>query len=221
MSLSVKEQKILDAYHKLYYWGPDGERGRTGIEGRGTRRLTWFGKPLLKCPNDLLIYQEIIYETKPTLIIETGTHMGGSALFFAHILDLIGQGEVVTIDRLIHPGRPKHPRIRYIAGSSSDQAVIDTIPLGKDPVLVVLDADHRKAHVLKELDLLAPYVKVGGYLVVEDTNANGHPVIPDHGDGPWEALVEWLPQHPEFMVDKSREKLLLTFNPGGFLRRIR
>ena len=86
-------------------------------------------------------------------------------------------------------------------------------------VMVVLDSDHIKSHVLKELDALSSLVTKGSYLIVEDTNINGHPVLPNFGDGPWEALHEWLPNHPEFEIDKSCEKFGITFFPDGFLKR--
>ena len=87
------------------------------------------------------------------------------------------------------------------------------------PVIVILDSDHSYAHVLEELRLYAPLVTSGSYLVVEDTNVNGHPVDPDHGPGPMEAVLDFLRESDEFAVDESREKFLLTFNPHGFLRK--
>jgi cephalosporin hydroxylase len=139
-----------------------------------------MGVPCLKTPLDLWIYQEILFETRPSLVVETGSHArAGSALFLAHVLDAIGAGDLVSIDVLADPGRPTHPRIRWVAGSSSDPRVVDPIFAGRDPAerrLVVLDSDHSKAHVLAELSLLAPRVARGGYLIVEDTNVNGHPV---------------------------------------------
>jgi cephalosporin hydroxylase len=88
-----------------------------------------------------------------------------------------------------------------------------------DRVMVLLDSDHAEAHVRKELDLYAPLVTSGCYLIVEDTNVNGHPVYPLHGPGPMEAVQGWLPAHQEFEADRRREKFMLTFNPYGYLRR--
>ena len=85
----------------------------------------------------------------------------------------------------------------------------------------ILDSDHTEAHVSRELELLAPYVTPGSYLIVEDTNINGHPTYPTFGPGPYEAVSTFLRAHPEFVVDTAREKFLMTFNPGGFLRRVR
>jgi len=211
------ERSVVDAFHLLYYAGPE-------QEGRVHHRTSWMGVPCLKCPMDLMIYQEILFETRPALVVETGTHEGGSALFLAQMLDLLGEGEVVSIDVLDRPGRPVHPRIRYVTGSSGDEMLVAGLFRGRPPGearLVILDSDHSRSHVLRELELFAPRVPVGDYLVVEDSNVNGHPVLPEFGPGPGEAIEEFLAGHPEFEADRSREKFLMTFNPGGYLRRIR
>ena len=217
--MKASERTIVDAFHRLYYDGPEGE-------GRVHHRTRWMGVPCLKCPTDLMAYQEILFETRPALVVETGTHEGGSALFLAHMLDLLGRGDVVTIDVLERPGRPAHPRIRYVTGSSSDAELVGGLFRG-DPNatdesrLVILDSDHSLTHVRRELALFAPHVPVGSYVVVEDSNVNGNPVLPDFGPGPREAIEEFLAGHPEFEADSSREKFLMTFNPGGYLKRIR
>ena len=204
----------IDAFHDLYYNGPPGE-------GHIFQRTSWMGVPTLKCPLDLWIYQEILYEIRPDLIIETGTHLGGSALYLAHVLDILGRGEVVTID-INHAVRPQHPRIHYIQGSSADPELVADAVRGRsrDICVVILDSDHSQAHVSRELEILSPYVTPGSYLIVEDTNINGHPTYPSFGPGPFEALECFLPDHPEFLVDSSREKFLMTFNPRGFVRRV-
>jgi cephalosporin hydroxylase len=213
--MRADEKAIVDAFHRLYYDGPEGQ-------GRVHHRTTWMGVPCLKCPMDLWAYQEILAEVRPDLVVETGTHLGGSALFLAHMLDLLGAGEVVTIDVLGRPGRPVHPRIRYVTGSSADGALVDGLLRARPPEkrLVILDSDHSKAHVGRELALFAPFVSVGSYLIVEDSNVNGHPVLPDFGPGPSEAVEEFLATRGEFVADVSREKFLMTFNPGGYLKRI-
>ena len=211
------EQAIVDAFHRLYYDGPEGE-------GRVHHRTRWMGVPCLKCPMDLMAYQEILFETQPELVVETGTHEGGSALFLAHMLDLLGRGQVVTIDVLDRPGRPAHPRIRYVTGSSADEALVAGIFRDRradESRLVILDSDHSHAHVRRELSLFSPHVPAGGYLVVEDSNVNGRPVLPDYGPGPAEAIEEFLAANPAFETDRSREKFLMTFNPGGYLKRVR
>ncbi len=214
--MTPEERAVVDAFHRLYYDGPAGE-------GRVHHRTSWMGTPCLKCPLDLWAYQEILAEVKPDLVVETGTHLGGSALFLAHVLDLLGRGEIVSIDILERPGRPPHPRIRYVTGSSADPGLVAALFADRPPSetrLVILDSDHSKAHVSRELALLSPYVSVGSYLIVEDSNVNGHPVLPGHGPGPSEAVAEFLAFHGGFVRDLSREKFLLTFNPGGYLKRV-
>jgi len=215
--MTPEEKGIVDAFHRLYYDGPEGQ-------GRVHHRTTWMGTPCLKCPMDLWAYQEILAEARPDLVVETGTHLGGSALFLAHMLDLLGKGELVTVDILERPDRPRHPRIRYVTGSSGDANVVASLFAGRpaeEKRLVILDSDHAKEHVAKELALFAPHVSVGSYLVVEDSNVNGHPVLPNYGPGPWEAVTEFLAANRAYVRDPSREKFLMTFNPGGYLKRIR
>jgi len=168
----------------------------------------WLGVPAYKCPFDLWVYQEILTEQRPDVIVETGTADGGSALFLASVCDLLGCGRVVTIDL---EGR-----------SSVDPEVLREVRRGigrRDRVMVILDSDHSRDHVLAELRTYSSLVTPGQYLVVEDTNVNGHPLVPDFGPGPAEAVAEWLTGREDFETDRSREKFGFTFNPGGYLRR--
>ena len=213
--MNEQERRTVDAFHGIYYGGPRGE-------GAIFTRTKWMNVACEKCPLDLWIYQEILSEIRPDLIVETGTRFGGSALFLAHVLDIIGKGEILTIDIDNTISRPAHPRITYVHGSSADASLITSVLADRrDGVrMVILDSDHSKGHVLKELALLARHVSVGSYLIVEDTNINGHPVLPAFGGGPWEAVEDFLKVHPEFVVDDTREKFLMTFNPRGYLKRI-
>ncbi|MGH2614216.1 MAG: CmcI family methyltransferase [Thermomicrobiales bacterium] len=203
---------LIDRFHALYYDNRVQTWGET----------YWLGHHVLKCPLDLWIYQEILHEVRPELIFETGTYRGGSALFLASICDLLGRGEVVTIDSARQKGRPRHRRIAYLTGSSTSRKILRQIrrrAKGKSPILVILDSGHGKDHVLAELNAYAPFVTPGSYLIVEDTNLNGHPVEADHGPGPAEAVAVFLAENDAFVQDDSREKFLLTFNPGGYLRK--
>ncbi len=206
--------EIVDRFHRLYF---DAHlRGGTWADTR------WLGIPVAKCPLDLWVYQEIVHETRPELLVETGTYTGGSALFFASLFDLLGAGQVVTVDTDIHEARPEHERITYLSGSSIEPRIVEQVAAlaaGAERVLVVLDSDHRREHVLAELRAYADIVTPGSYLIVEDTNVNGHPVAPEFGPGPLEAVERFLAEDDRFAVDRSREKFLLTFNPSGFLRR--
>lgn len=207
-----ERRAVVDAFHELYY----GDAAATWA------RTFWRGHLVLKCPLDLWIYQEILVDTRPDLIVETGTFGGGSAYFLASICDLLGHGEVVTIDVDRQRGLPDHPRITYVVGSSVAEDVLAAVRGRADAaerVMVILDSDHSRDHVLRELEAYGPLVTPGCYLVVEDTNVNGHPVRADHGPGPMEALRDFLQTTDDFEVDLAREKLLLTFNPSGYLRR--
>lgn len=209
------EKAVIENFHNLYYNGPEGK-------GFIYAQTYWFNTPCLKCPLDLWIYQEIITEIRPDLVIETGTHLGGSALFIAHIFDILGHGEVISIDIVEYPDRPVHPRIKYVSGSSVDPVLVNSMLSSRpeETRLVILDSDHTKNHVLKELELFAPYVGLGSYMIVEDTNINGHPTYASFGEGPFEAVEEFLRKNQNFAVDQSREKFLMTFNPRGYLKRI-
>jgi cephalosporin hydroxylase len=212
--LEERQRRVVDAFHRLYY-----DRYETTWTS-----TSWLGTTVLKCPLDLWNYQEILVETRPDLIIETGTHLGGSALYMAGICDLIGSGRIVTVDVEDRPGRPVHGRITYLEGSSTSDEVLGRVTefvQDAERVMVILDSDHSRDHVVRELELYAPLVSKGCYLVVEDTNVNGHPVVSGFGPGPMEALDEFLRGRNDFEVDRSREKLMLTFNPCGYLLRVR
>lgn len=170
------------------------------------------------------ITQEIIYEIKPELIIETGTFESGSALYYSHLCDLMNNGKVITIDIEFRERRPVHPRLRHILGSSTNTNVFNTIEYEcKDakPVLILLDSDHSRRHVLDEMNIYSNLVTVGSYLIVEDTALNGHPIHPnEEQEGPMEAVEDFLKTNKNFVIDKSREKFLMTWHPNGFLKRI-
>ena len=208
------KQNIIDQFHRLYYDG----------YGKGLTwgNTFWRGVKTEKCPLDLWVYQEIIQDLKPDLIIETGTRFGGSALFMADVCTLVGNGRIVTIDIDAPEGRPQDDKITYVSGSSVAGDIVTKVKgmiEADTKVMVVLDSDHSKAHVFKELQAYAPLVSKGQYLIVEDTNVNGHPVADDFGPGPMEAVDEFLSSNSEFSVDDSREKFYLTFSPRGYLRK--
>jgi cephalosporin hydroxylase len=203
----------IKEFHKLYY----GHREQTW------QNTLWLGTKILKCPLDAWLYQEIIYEIRPEVIIETGTCYGGSAHFMACLCEIIGCGHVVTIDVESQAQRPSHHRITYLTGSSTSPGMVSkvrNIVSNKSRVLVILDSDHSKAHVLQELNAYSLFVTRGSYLIVEDTNINGHPVRPDFGDGPFEAITEFLARDKRFVIDHQKEKFFMSFNPSGYLKRV-
>jgi cephalosporin hydroxylase len=205
-------RRIAESFHRLFYYNG----------ARTWSNTTWLGVSLQKCPLDLWVYQELLVDLKPAAIVECGTAFGGSAYFLASLCELLEHGEIITIDVESRADRPVHERLTYLTGSSTDPAIVASVEEfigGRGPVLVLLDSDHTKEHVLSELRLYGPLVTPGSYLVVEDSNVNGHPVLPDFGPGPMEAIEEFLKADADFSVDRSREKYFLTFNPSGYLRK--
>jgi cephalosporin hydroxylase len=204
---------IFELFHESWY------------DARGWERLTWFGVPILKNPFDLLKYQDLLVRQRVDFVIESGANCGGSTLYFAHVLDALGHGAVISID--LHPNwapaARAHPRVTTVAGSSIDPSVLGAvrsrIPSGSR-CFVILDSDHHRDHVLAELRSYGDLVQVGDYLVVEDTNLNGHPVSAGPGPGPYEAVQEFLREDARFSADHDWE-FPFTFAPGGWLKRVR
>ena len=196
----------------------------------------WLGLPIIQFPQDMIAVQEIIWKTKPNLIIETGIARGGSLLLNASILHLLnGDGKVIGIDIDIRPHNREaienHPlahRIELIQGSSIDEEVLRQAKGYKeknDRVMVILDSNHTHEHVLKELELYSPLVSKGYYLLVMDTVVDDMPddYFPDRpwgkGDNPKTAVNEFLKQSDRFEIDEEiHSKLLITSSPEGYLR---
>lgn len=207
------------------------------LERKYMNNFSWLGRPLIQLPTDAMAIQEIIWATKPDLVIETGVAHGGSLVMSASILEMLGHGQVLGIDIDIRPHNRKaitsHPlahRISLLEGSSVDPALVAQVQAqaqGKR-VLVFLDSNHTHEHVLAELNAYAHLVAVDSYVVVFDTFVEDLPDEYVWADRPWSkgnnpktAVWEWLKSHPEFQIDKSIEdKLLVTSAPDGFLRRI-
>ena len=189
----------------------------------------WFGIPMWKLPFDAFIIQEIIYQTRPEYIIETGTAHGGSALFYAGICELLGEGKVITIDienKFYPDDVSQHhwsDRITFLHGSSTNEIVFSDVKhlAGGKRNLVILDSWHSYEHVCKELELYEEFVPVGSYMIVEDTHVSGHPVEWPHGKGPYES-VEWFLSTRDYWEPQYWcEKYMMTFNPKGYLKRIK
>ncbi len=187
----------------------------------------YMGIETMKFPNDMWTMQEIISENKPDLLIETGTWKGGSALYYAHLMDAMNRGKVVTIDNDKKEGLPAHNRIFYLAGDCLSKGILDSIKPHisvNSTVMVNLDSTHNKVHVLKEMEIYGQFVTEGQYMVVED-GIVGHPMkIKDkQGNdifpGPYEAIEDFLSTHGEFECDRNREKFQVIQNIKGYLKR--
>lgn len=212
----LRARRIIRDFHRLYYEGLDGKPLYY--------TMSWLGVETLKCPLDLWIYQEILHRTRPEVIVETGVWAGGSALYLASICDLLGSGEILACDVNLDKVAARvhqHPRIRLFQGSSIDEQLVQMISQACDGrrTMVILDSDHSRDHVREELRQYAPLVTPGYYLICEDTNVNGHPVFSGHGPGPYEAVQSFLRETPGWSVDRHCERLLLSFNPRGYLQR--
>jgi cephalosporin hydroxylase len=199
---------------------------------------SWLGVPVIQLPTDIVALQEVIWETRPQLVIETGIARGGSLILSASILELVGEGEVLGIDidirehnRRAIESHPLAHRVRMVEGSSVDEAVVaqaTTAASAVERVMVILDSDHTHEHVLAELRAYAPLVTVGQFLVVADTFVEAIPPQ-EHRPRPWgpgnnpaTALQAWLDEAPGFEPDRFvNAKLLVTASPGGYLRRVR
>jgi len=186
----VGSENTVEAFHRLYF-----DKGRWAIQ--------WKGHTVLKWPGDLFTYAEILHKNRVDALIETGTAYGGSALFFADVMDTLGRGCVITIDREVAcQTRPQHSRIIYLEGDSIAMAAEVKAEIPKEwRVMVSLDSDHKKDHVVREINAYKDLVTPGQYLVVEDTDLNGHPVYPTHGPGPYEAVQEF--DDPAFKIDSQ------------------
>ena len=189
------------------------------------RDTTWLGHRVAKAPTDLLAYQEIVERVRPDWIIETGSANGGRALFLASICDLLDHGRVVSIDPQVADHRAEHPRITYIEGQAQEADTFRRVSevVGDTPhALVILGSlPGTNLRIEGEFEVYAPLVPVSSYVIVENTIVNGHPVWPGFGPGPLEAVKRILSQHGEFAADTAMEKFGLTFNPNGFLKRMK
>ena len=217
---------------------------RDSIESKYSYNFKWMGRPIIQYPQDIVAVQELIWDIKPDLIIETGVAHGGSAVFFASLLELNAlsggpkDAEVwcIEIDLRAHNreailAHPMYPRLRIFDGSSVDAkiaAVIADKAAKCDCVMVILDSNHTHDHVLSELNLYASLVSVGSYCVVFDT------VIEDlegvefvdrpwgKGNNPKTAVAEFLKTNSDFVVETAiDDKLLISAAPGGYLKRIK
>lgn len=189
-------------------------------------RCTWMGLTALKHPLDAWIYQEILYEVRPDVVIELGSASGGGTLYLAHLQDALGKGVVVSVDIERSSFMAEHDRIIVVTGHSSSPTTLARVRsiCADKRVLVIHDADHHKEQVLADLFAYAPLVSVGSYFIVEDGIVDlfrPHEALGVLYDGPLAASEEFLRCSSDFEVDSERERYLLTYNPRGYLKRVR
>ena len=208
---------------------------RSGWQHKLSYEVTWLGIPIIQLPEDILMLQELIWRVRPDVIVESGVAHGGALVMYASILELLGRGRVIGVDieirkynRLAIESHPMASRIRLIEGSSVAPETVATIRselTSGQRTMVMLDSNHTRDHVRQELELYAPLVSPGSYLVVFDgvmtmvaDAPNGKPAWSE--DNPTEAVRDFLSTHPEFAIDRAYERLASTYCRNGYLRRL-
>lgn len=225
MAAAVSPRSTIDRFHNIFYNSPN-----------TLGRNTWLGIPTIQNPNDVWITQELLFDVKPDFVVEAGAYMGGSAAMWAMFLREINpDGRVLTIDIQDLPESTKalpifKERVEFLLGSSTSPEIVEKVRsrVAGHKVVFILDSNHHRDHVLAELKAYADMVPVGSYIIVQDSNINGHPVqidprgpAADHigQPGPMEAIQAFVPADGRFVIDVSRERLMITTNPKGYLRR--
>lgn len=187
-------------------------------------RVSWMGVTARKMVLDAWVYQQIIYQTRPDIIIEIGNAEGGSTLYLAHLLDLLGHGRVIGVDTDHSIFQPRHPRIQLVTGDSLAEETLTRVEelASGSRGLVIHDGDHRREHVLGDLRAYAKFVQNGGNLIVEDTVGDLFRAGDGLGNinGPMSAVEQFLREDAHFQIDPTWEYFLITFNPRGYLKRV-
>ena len=200
-------------YHQRYF------------DGDFMRGIFWMGVPALKMVGDLWLYQEILFRTRPDIVVEIGSHFGGSTLFIAHVLDQLGHGEVVSVDISRAVFMARHPRIREITGSSVDVVPQVRAVTGGLKTMVIHDADHSAAAVKRDLDLYGDLVSVGQYLIVEDGIVDVFNPrrlrLREMEEGPLPAVRAFVQERvDQFEIEDLHRRFALSASPFGYLRRV-
>jgi cephalosporin hydroxylase len=186
------------------------------------KKCTYFGVKTYKSPIDAWIYQEIILESRPDVIVEIGNANGGSALMLAHLCDLMGHGRVICLDidqRRIHKKTRSHPRITCIEGDAcANFAAVKKMISAKERTLVIEDSAHTYENTLNVLRRFSPLIQPGDYFIVEDSICH-HGLATGPNPGPYEAIESFIKENADFEIDRGRERYFITWNPKGYLRR--
>jgi len=207
---------------------------RSSWQNKLSYEITWLGIPIIQLPSDIILMQELIFKVKPDIIIEIGIAHGGALIFYSSLLEILGKGKAIGVDieikshnRKAIESHPMSKRIKLIEGDSVKPETIKKIENEIDPqsiVLIALDSNHTKDHVLKELRAYCKFVTSGSYLVVFDT------IMPEliglegsqenwNQDNPLEAIKEFLKKNKDFEIDESYNKLFVSNCPNGFLKK--
>jgi len=186
--------------------------------------LTWLGYPVWQNLFDLWTTQEVIFEVKPSLLIECGSCLGGSAIYYANLFDLMGKGRVISID-IEKQHNFTHPRVEFLIGDSAGPEIVATVRKAVEeaggPIMVILDSDHSADHVEREFEAYCGFVTVGSYMLVQDGVIDVLDIFAGGRPGPLEAIRRALPRHPEFQVDMIKcNRFLITHHPAGWLKRV-
>lgn len=234
---NAKDQQQVDLYSQEGFEMLSNLWIKVAAEFKMMYEITWLGRPIIQFGNDMVMLQQLLWELKPDIFIETGIAHGGSLIYTASLFELIGNnGTVIGIDVEIRPhnrtaieAHPMFKRIEMIEGSSIDPATIEALEgyLSEGKVItVMLDSNHSKEHVLKELELYSKYVTVGSYLIVQDGAQEWVADIPRGKpewleDNPLAAINEFLQTTDDFVIDKRYTRLGITSSPSGYLKRVR
>ena len=190
----------------------------------GHHKVTYRWIKTIKCPFDYVIYQMLLFDVKPDLIIEIGTNHGGAALYMANMLDIIGEGEIHTIDIKeyeINDLVKNHPRIKRFLGGYENYDL--NLAKGFNRVMVIDDGSHTYDDVMSALEIFKDIVSVGSYFIVEDGALDKIGLGPQYGGGPNKAIFEFLDSNPDYVIDKTLCNFFgtnATFNTNGYLKKI-
>jgi cephalosporin hydroxylase len=217
---------------------------KSGWETKYVYSFAWLGRPIIQLPEDMIRIQEVIFSVQPDVIIETGIAHGGSLIFYASLCKAMGKGKVIGIDIEIRPHNRKaieehflyKDYITMIEGSSVDKTIVEQVKSRVRPgekVLVLLDSNHSKAHVLQELDAYSALVSIGSYIVATDGIMNLVAGLdrtsPDFAwNNPQEAALEFVAKNKNFIIESPRfpfsESVIdkqVTYWPDGYIKRIK
>lgn len=215
---------------------------KSGWETKYVYSFAWLGRPVIQLPEDMLRIQEVIFNVKPDVIIETGIAHGGSLIFYASLCKAMGKGRIVGIDIEIRPHNRKaieehflyKDYIQMIEGSSVDSSILEQVKSKINPgetVLVILDSNHTKDHVLKELEAYSPMVTKGSYIVATDgimeLVCGLDRTAPNwKEDNPKAAAIEFVSRHPEYEIEvpafpfnESTVNFQITYWPSAYIKR--